>query len=117
MSDSTFDLSVIAEDIDASAQAIVLAETTRANSKLSSNAVGTIETVYNILTGILPPNPQRKGIVIQNPTDPVDVYLGSTNVATYQLPTNSICEIENFVGSVSAETITGSTNVFVTEKI
>ncbi len=86
-------------------------------SEKSTNAVGSQEIVFNILTALLAPNADRKGLIIQIVSELVEIWLGSTNVPTYILKPNSVLEVENYTGAVLGRTQSGSTSIFVTEKI
>lgn len=75
-------------------------------------------TVTTSSTSLLPTNASRKGFVVQA-TNPILVRLnGSVSPAlyTYDLAKRATLEVENYCGTVTACTATGSTTVYVTEK-
>lgn len=82
----------------------------------STDAIGTVETVFSTVTPLLASNGLRKGLIIQIQNETIEVWLGTTSVPTYVLSPKSILEIENFTGALFGRTLSGSTSVYVTEK-
>jgi hypothetical protein len=79
----------------------------------------TAVTVTTASTVLFTTNAARKGIIIQT-VQPIFVLLdgsATTSLYSYEVPKKGVVEIENYCGSVTACTASGSTTVLVTEKL
>jgi len=107
----TYDVNIVSPD--------PLPVTGTFSQEKSFTATTVAKTVTTVSTSLVLTNAFRKGLVIQA-TDPIFVRLdGAVSLAlySYELPKKATLEIENYCGPVTAIKATGSTTVYVTEKI
>jgi hypothetical protein len=83
----------------------------------STDAVGSEAEVFVTKTELLQSRADRKGLVISINSVPIHIWLGTAQVPAYNMPPQSVLEIENYTGSVFGTTDSGSTIILVTEKI